>query len=81
MRVYFEEPVFIGIFGKKRDIYMKDEKEIMKESMQNFDEVYADFGKDVLNEDISETTVSEEEFQQEWHRIVDEVFAEQYGNS
>lgn len=60
---------------------MKTKKEIMEESMQNFDEVYADFGKDVLNEDISDTTVSEEEFQQEWHRIVDEVYTEQYGNS
>ena len=53
----------------------------MEESMQNFDEVYADFGKDALNEDISGTTVSEEEFQQEWHRIVDEVYTGQYGNS
>ena len=51
----------------------------MKESMQNFEEVYADFGNDIMNEDISETTVSEEEFQEEWHRVVDEVYNEQYG--
>ena len=49
--------------------------------MQNFDEVYSDFGKDILNEDFLKTTISAEEFHQEWHRIVDEVYAEQYGNS
>lgn len=55
---------------------MKNEEEIMKESIREFDEIYKDFGKEHLNESIEDDTISAEAFHQEWQRILEETYHE-----
>ena len=45
---------------------MKNENEIMKESIREFDEIYEDFWQERLNESIEDGTISAEAFHQEW---------------
>lgn len=54
---------------------------MMEESIREFDEIYKDFGIEPLNESIESTTISAEEFHEQWHLILDEVYREQYGDS
>lgn len=53
---------------------MKFEKDMIKESIREFDEIYKDFGQEHLDASIEEDTISAEEFHQEWQRILEETY-------
>ena len=60
---------------------MTENERIMEESIQEFNEIYGDFDREPLNENIESTTMTAEEFHSEWHKVLKEVFTEKYGNS
>lgn len=46
--------------------------------MREFDEIYHDFGNEPVDNRIESTTISAEEFHEQWHRILDETFENLY---